>query len=148
MFTDIVVPQGNLPEFITMAERLGFARLIVAADTPKIVHCTAADMRATFENSKDAIIVVSCRLDQVACSAAVRNNSIVCFPLGEVLAGNPANTIWNIKLCRKYKVKAAIASFAKTPLEMRAPRDVLSLFTCLGMEPGAAKKALGMLQNI
>ena len=107
-----------------------------------LLSCNAADMRKVFENERDALIVVNCRLDQVACASAVKNKNVVCFSIGDVTQGNPGNTIWNIKLCRRYSVKTAIASFAKSPLDIRAPADTTSLFTCLGMEPGMARKSL------
>jgi len=48
----------------------------------------------------------------------------------------------NIKLCRKYKVKTIIASFAKSPFEMRSPHDLINFFTVLGMHPKEAKDSL------
>lgn len=48
----------------------------------------------------------------------------------------------NIKLCRKFKVKLIIGSFATTPYEMRNPRDLLSLGITLGMHPKEAKDSL------
>ena len=113
----------------------------------RILQCTSADVRKIFESFRDAVIIAGCRLDQVACAAAARNNNVVCFALSDVIQGNPSNTIWNIKLCRKYSVRTAIASFAKSPLDMRAPVDIISLFTCLGMEPGMARKSLQLLAD-
>ena len=40
----------------------------------------------------------------------------------------------NIDLCRKYKVKMLIASFAKDPSGMKSPHDLISLFKVLGCE--------------
>lgn len=48
----------------------------------------------------------------------------------------------NIKLCRKYKVKTVIASFANNPIDMRAPKDLISFFTTLGMHPKEAKDSI------
>ena len=48
----------------------------------------------------------------------------------------------NIRLCRKYKVKMVLASFATDKFEMRDARDLISFGVCLGMNPGEAKKAL------
>jgi hypothetical protein len=48
----------------------------------------------------------------------------------------------NIKLCRKYKVKTVIASFARSPFDMRSPENLVSFFTVLGMHPKEAKDSV------
>lgn len=48
----------------------------------------------------------------------------------------------NIRLCRKYKAKMKVFSFASHPLDMRSPYELLSLCVELGMHPAEAKKAL------
>ncbi len=50
--------------------------------------------------------------------------------------------IQNIKICRKYKLKTYIGSFAKEPYEMRAAKDLISLFFTFGMHPKKAKDSL------
>jgi len=54
----------------------------------------------------------------------------------------------NIALCRKYKLPMVIASFANVPFGMRAPKDIISLFSTLGMHPAEAKKALSLAEKI
>ena len=39
----------------------------------------------------------------------------------------------NIRFCRKFKVPMIVASFAKTPFEMRAPFELKAFFEVLGM---------------
>jgi RNase P/RNase MRP subunit p30 len=48
----------------------------------------------------------------------------------------------NIDFCRKYKIKTAIASFARNPYEMRGPRDLMSFGIVLGMHPKEANDSL------
>ncbi len=48
----------------------------------------------------------------------------------------------NVHLCRKYKVQAAIASFAESPYQMRSPKDLISFGAILGMTPEEAKNSL------
>jgi len=48
----------------------------------------------------------------------------------------------NIKLCRKYKCKIVIASFAEDPFEMRSPKDLMAFFVEIGMHQKEAKDAL------
>jgi len=42
----------------------------------------------------------------------------------------------NVKLCRKYKVKMYIGSFAREPYELRSFCELISFGVCLGMNPG------------
>ncbi len=48
----------------------------------------------------------------------------------------------NIRLCRKYKVKTIVASFAESLYEMRSPHDLANFFAVLGMHPKEAKDSL------
>lgn len=47
----------------------------------------------------------------------------------------------NIRLCQKYSVRMIIASFAKDPYGMRAPKDLRELFLIAGMNQNLVKKA-------
>ena len=48
----------------------------------------------------------------------------------------------NIKLCRKYKIRMMLASFAKDKFEMRNPKDALALLKVIGMTQKEANNAL------
>jgi len=50
----------------------------------------------------------------------------------------------NILLCRKFKCKTVIASFAKSPYEMRSPKDLMAFFTEIGMHQKEAKDSLNV----
>ncbi|MBI1970395.1 hypothetical protein HYS47_01475 [Candidatus Woesearchaeota archaeon] len=54
----------------------------------------------------------------------------------------------NVLLCRKYKTGMILASFATTPMEMRAPRDLLAVGQMLGMTAGEAKLAIEAVGGI
>ena len=58
-------------------------------------------------------------------------NSAINGEKKDILIGR---MIQNIKLCKKFKVKTAIASFASSPYGMRSPHDISSFFRILGME--------------
>lgn len=86
-------------------------------------------------------------LDKATCQFANKNNLIAAFSFSATL--NTENTqkllgrlFQNIKLCRKYKVKTAIASFAKSPEEMRSPHDLKSFLLAVGMYSSNAKKSI------
>ena len=86
-------------------------------------------------------------LDHILAKLAHDNNVIIGFSLSPILnTGNKhiilGRMMQNIKLCRKYKVKTAIASFAKNPYEVRSPYDIISLFMVLGMQQKEVKDAL------
>lgn len=87
-------------------------------------------------------------LNQVLCNIAKKNNNSIAFSFNDILHGKettPAilgRMTQNIKFCKKYKVNTIIASFAKSPYEMRSPKDLISLFLTLGMDQNIVKKSI------
>lgn len=64
-------------------------------------------------------------LDDIMCRLAKEKNKVIVFNIQFLSHNNIlARMIQNAKLCRKYKVKTLIASFASTPLDMRTPKDI------------------------
>ena len=55
------------------------------------------------------------------------------------------NLVLFIRLCRKYKAKLFLASFAKTPFELRNKNMIQSLSHFLGMDTKTQKQALEQL---
>ncbi len=97
------------------------------------------------ESKKDFIHHRASGLNQVLCKIAQQNKVAIGFSFSSILNLNTkvlGRIRQNIKLCRKYKVKTAIASFASKPYEMRSPHDLIALFICFGMHPSEAKKSL------
>src|SRR3989344_2537675 len=77
-------------------------------------------------------------LDHILAKLAYDKNVSIGFSLNSIINSKNKGIIigrmmQNIMLCRKYKVKTVIASFAETPFGMRNPYDVMSLFSSLGM---------------
>ena len=98
--------------------------------------------------NKDFIHHRASGLNQVLCKIAHENKVAIGFSFSTIL--NLESKVFgrisqNIKLCRKYKVKTVIASFAKKPYEMRSTHDLIALFICLGMHPTEAKKSLSII---
>jgi len=184
MPTDIVFPEKNESEFVDMAVRLGYTKLIFVYDyTPnmgsilkKIKRITKIEVeigllaeekhirkakklvnfvlvsqakRGAFEN-KDITVCnlerISRRdfmhhrgsgLDSVLCKLAQKNNITITFSLYSMLKGTEkiiGRIKQNIKLCRKYKIKTVIASFASDPYEMRGYKDLESLFSIISIK--------------
>lgn len=91
-------------------------------------------------------------LNHVLCKLANKNNIMICFSFSSILNTDGrirsqilGRLMQNIRLCRKYKVKTVIASFAEKPYDMRPCPDLKSVFISLGMHP---KEASDSLENI
>jgi len=91
-------------------------------------------------------------LNQILCKLANKNNIGIGFSFSSMLntEGKTRSQILgrmmqNIRLCRKYKVKTTIASFAERPYDLRSCYDLKSVFVSLGMHP---KEASDSLENI
>ena len=196
---DIVIPNNNEEEFITIAEKLGYKGLYFLYDfndyssrkkkfeNNKIkIHAgilvnnnnlnkakhnlkneksfvavrSSYDDRDTIEKLKPNIIFSfedngkrdfihqrASGLNQIICKSAKENDTIIGFSLSSFLNAKDMHKVLgkimqNIILCRKFKVKTVIASFARNPFEMRGPNDLISLFKALGY------KTPNLLRNI
>jgi len=99
-------------------------------------------------HKKDYLHQRASGLNHVLCEFASKNNVTIGFSYSMLLNKNPSITsllmgrmMQNIALCQKYKVKTVIGSFAEKPFELRAPHDVMSLFTMLGMDQKVARNS-------
>jgi RNase P/RNase MRP subunit p30 len=93
-------------------------------------------------------------LNQVLCTIASKNRTIIAFPFRMCLRAEPerravlfGRIMQNIRLCRKYKVPMALASFATEPYEMRCPSDLASLGLVLRMTPGQSKDSINSISK-
>ena len=86
-------------------------------------------------------------LNQVLCKFAHENNVAIGINFSRLLHENDrllllGKIMQNIRLCRKYKVKIMLATFANNIYELRAAKDLISLGVVLGMTPLEAKNSL------
>jgi len=86
-------------------------------------------------------------LNQVLCKLAQKNKVAIGFSFSELLnakdkASNLGKMMQNVRLCRKYKVKMVVVSFAKNKWEMRHASDLGAFAQVIGMTPKEAKAAL------
>jgi RNase P/RNase MRP subunit p30 len=80
-----------------------------------------------FEDSsqKDSFHQKKSELDEAVCKIAKEKNKTIIFNTQKA-----DDVVWlgrmlqDAKLCRKYKLKTIVASFASTPMRMRAPKDL------------------------
>lgn len=123
-------------------------------------------IRAALENKKTDILLIGERIEEkdfmhnrnsglnkVLCDLAKKNNIIIAFSFSQMLNSRDkpkllGRVMQNIMLCRKFKTKTLVATFAKNKWEMRTKHDLASLMKCLGMTPGQAKSSLEELNNI
>jgi RNase P/RNase MRP subunit p30 len=92
------------------------------------------------DKSKDFMHQRRSNFNQVIAKLATKNKIKIAFSFNDLLnATEPKRSIIlgrlkeNIKLVRKYKNQAIIASFATTPYEMRSRLDLKSFFSNLGL---------------
>jgi RNase P/RNase MRP subunit p30 len=86
-------------------------------------------------------------LNHVMCELAKKNKVAIGFSFSDILSSIQRSQLLgrisqNIVLCRKYKVRTVIASFAKDPWKMRSPHDIQAFFTVLGMNQKESKQSL------
>lgn len=105
----------------------------------EIIEGSKADIIFSFENDtkRDFIHQRASGLNHILCRLAKENDVIIGFSLNSILNTEKKGVILgrimqNIKLCRKFKVKTIMASFAESPFEMRSVHDIKSLFELLG----------------
>jgi len=130
-----------------------------------VIYKSTGNDRHAIEKSKTNIIfdleTVAARdsmhhrnsgLNQILCRLANKNNVMIGFSFSGILNTDGitksqilGRMMQNIRLCRKYKVKVVIASFAERPYDMRPCPDLKSVFISLGMHP---KEANDSLENI
>ncbi len=109
------------------------------------------DIMFGFEESerKDTMHQRYSGLNNVLCELAFRNKVQIAFSFNSILNSAQRSVLFgrmmqNISLCRKYKVKTLIGSFAKQPSEMRSAKDLQSVFITLGMHPAEAKESMSI----
>ncbi len=187
---DIVIPDNNEEEFITIAHKLGYKTLhflynyghyhskkknfadianikivngiladsknlkkiqnkteegsvFVAAKSSdkdmEVMEGSLANLIFSFEENqrKDFIHQRASGLNHILCSLARKNNITIGFSFTSILNAKNRHEILgrmmqNLRMCKKFKVKTIIASFAKNPYEMRSMHDLMSLFKTLG----------------
>ncbi len=100
-------------------------------------------------SKKDSLHFRYSGLNHILCNLANKNNitiglsfSLALRSKGMLRAQILGRMQQNVFLARKYKLKTIIASFARSPKEMRSAHDLQSFAVTLGMHPGDAQKSL------
>lgn len=127
--------------FFTVIKNTDDNRKIIEKSCVSLIHSLETDNKLDFMHQRAS------GLNQIMCKFAKQNKVNIGFSFKSILQSKNKSQILgrisqNIRLCRKYKVKTTIASFAEKPFEMRAPRDLISLFITLGMTQTEAQNSL------
>jgi hypothetical protein len=87
-----------------------------------------------FQDRKDFLHHRNSAINQITAKLMARNNIAYAFPVSDLINAPKwqqpiilGRMQQNIRLCKKYKVEIAIASFATTPMDMRSLKDMKSL---------------------
>ena len=91
-------------------------------------------------------------LNDVLCKLAKENDVAIGFSFSDLLNSKYRAVVLgrmmqNVRLCRKYKVRMVLASFAHDPWEMRSAYDLLAFGQVLGMTPKEATVALNFTKK-
>ena len=86
---------------------------------------------------KDSLHYVRGGLDQILCKLAAEKKKILAFSFAELLDSPDkkrllARIMFNVKLCKKYKVSIVLCSFANVKEELRSVKDLQALGRVLG----------------
>lgn len=138
---------------------LGFTEIKNYRNFQLITASNEAAIRKAAENKSIDILVISTAdsrdkvysrdsgLNQVICKLMANNKIVLAFSFADLLNSKERSKLigrWmqNIRLCRKYKIKMVLASFANNKWEMRTVKDLFSLALTLGMTGKEAQEAL------
>lgn len=114
---------------------------VLEKHAPDLLYCPE------FVYKKDSVHFRSSGLNQVLCKLAKKNKTIISIALKPLVDSKEKTKIigrivQNIRLCQKFKIAMAIASFAEHPYEMKSANDLISFGISLGMNIPYAKSCL------
>ena len=151
--------------FCTPAEKLGFHNILQAKIFNIVEGISEEKNRKAVENKQVDILLAPERvgkkdrlnqrdsgLNDVLCKFARENDVAIGFSFADLLNSKfravvLGRMMQNVRLCRKYKVRMVLASFAKEPWEMRHPNDLLAFGQVVGMTPKEAMIALNITKK-
>ena len=130
------------------------SRLIIAKSSEKdrfLIEGRKVNLIYGFEEvpRKDFLGQKASGLNHIMCRAANKNNVAVGLPYSPLIHEKGfsksiliGRMMQNIRLCQKYKTKTMIGAFSENPYDLRAPHDLIHLFSILGMSSKAASSPL------
>jgi len=164
MYADVVLMRKN--EYVEkLARHLGFGRVFFLEDFKNLKIEKGKDInynRRLIESRKinvllnpqdyekeDSIKQRKIGVNHILLKLANKNKVLIGLSLDQFSDVMKLGRIIElIKLCRKYKVKIAVFSLAKTRYGLSGANDIISLLKICGMTPGDAKKALEYILRV
>lgn len=100
-----------------------------------------------FFNGKDFIHSRNSGLNQVLCKLAKKNDIVIGFSFGDLMRSQNreiglGRMMQNVLLCRKYKLKMFLGSFATNKLELKNKSELMSFGRIIGMSGKEVKDSL------
>lgn len=93
--------------------------------------------------TKDFMHFRNSGLNHILCRLASDNNVIIAFSLDKMYDSNDLGRVMqSVKLCRKYKCKIAVFSFARNKYELRSANDIAAFLNVVGFDSGQIKQIL------
>jgi RNase P/RNase MRP subunit p30 len=154
---DFVIVDGNSKkELLRQIDRAKGKLTIYKPKTEELLRFalekTKVDLIYGMEliNPKDSVHFVRGGLDQITCRIAAEKSKVIGFSFSDVLNARNKNKIiarmkFNVKLCKKYKVKTFFSTFAKNENELRSTQDLFSFWKVLG---GTRKGELEIIKKV
>ena len=104
---------------------------------------------------KDSLHYRQSGMNQVLCKLAKKNKITIGFNFNDILTSKGieramiiGRMMQNVKLCRKYKLRIVIGSFAMNKWQMRYKADLISFGIVLGMHPLEAQNSLQIVDQL
>jgi hypothetical protein len=163
---DIAFPKNNEKEFLEIAEKLNveikFAEKVKQGYKADNMLISNNGERKNFESKqiklfydlenrdeRDFIHQRNSGLNQILAKIAHDKNKIIAFNFSTILNSEPEKRAQilgrmkqNVKLCRKYKVKMFVGTFANNPYELRGKYELKAFAFMIGMNPKEIKECL------
>ncbi len=144
-FTELVfIGGGNINELKSKI-KVSSSRRVFRSDIKKdrgLIEGRKADIIFGFEalSRKDGFHFLNSGMNQVIAKLMNDKNVAYGISFSQLLAASRQEQVvilgrimQNIKLCKKYKVRIIVGSFASFPYQMRDPRDLLAFARTLGL---------------
>ncbi len=163
---DIVFPKKNEKKFLEIAEKLNIELKFASKHKGNFkvdgIVISNDGTRANFENKqikmffdlenkdeRDFIHQRNSGLNQILAKIAHDKGKIIAFSFSTILNASSEKRALllgrmrqNVKLCRKYKVKMFLASFASEPFKLRGTYELKAFGLMIGMNPKEVKESL------
>ena len=141
IYNGVLVNSKNIGKIKTKLKDAGVFIAIKSSNNDRdVIEKSNVSMIFSLEDElrKDFIHQRASGLNHIMCNLAKQNDVIIGFSIKSILNSEKKHIILgriaqNIKICRKFKTKTIVASFAEKPFEMRSMHDITSLFGFLGL---------------